>query len=152
MADKKSIVVPYDSYGARDKKYFSKYRKPLVEIPNLLNQQIHSFEWLLKEGLKETLQEFTPITDYSSKKFELTFGEFFMEEPKLDEHHAKVNKLSYEAALKVRAVLKNNVTGVHKEQELFLTDFPIMTDRATFIINGVERVIVPQLTRSSGVF
>ncbi len=152
MAEKKNIVVPYDSYGTRDKKYFSKYRKPLVEIPNLLNQQIHSFEWLLKEGLKETLQEFTPITDYSSKKFELTFGELFMEEPKFDEHYAKVNKLSYEAALKVRAVLKNNVTGVHKDQELFLSDFPIMTDRATFIINGVERVIVPQLTRSSGVF
>lgn len=144
--------MPEISYGSRPKKYFSKYREPLVEIPSLLEQQIQSFKWLIEEGIGETLKEFNPITDYSAKKFELRFGEFFLGEPKFDEYHAKLNKLSYEAPLKARVKLKNNSTGTEKEQEIFLTDFPIMTDRATFIINGVERVIVPQLTRSSGVF
>lgn len=152
MAEKKDVTMPEISYGSRPKKYFSKYREPLVEIPSLLEQQIQSFRWLIEEGIGETLKEFNPITDYSAKKFELRFGEFFLGEPKFDEHHAKVNKLSYEAPLKAKVKLKNNSTGTEKEQEIFLTDFPIMTDRATFIINGVERVIVPQLTRSSGVF
>lgn len=152
VVEKKGAATPEISYGHRPKKYFSKYRKPLVEIPNLLEQQIHSFKWLLEEGIGQTIKEFNPIQDYSGKKFELTFGEFFLSEPKFDEHFAKVNKLSYEAALKAKVKLKNNITGVQKEQEIFLSDLPIMTDRATFIINGVERVIVPQLTRSSGVF
>lgn len=152
VAEKKGAATPEISYGHRPKKYFSKYRKPLVETPNLLDQQIHSFKWLLEEGIGQTIKEFNPIQDYSGKKFELTFTDFFLSEPKFDEHFAKVNKLSYEAALKAKVKLKNNVTGVQKEQELFLSDLPIMTDRATFIINGVERVIVPQLTRSSGVF
>lgn len=152
MADKKGVTTGEVSYGHRPKKYFSKYRKPLAPIPNLLQQQVTSFKWLLEEGIGQTLKEFNPIQDYSGKKFELTFGEFFLAEPKFDEHYAKVNKLSYEAALKVKAKLKNHATGIQKEQEIFLSDIPIMTDRATFIINGVERVVIPQLTRSSGVF
>ena len=136
----------------REKKYFSKYKEPLVQYPSLLETQQNSFKWLIADGLKEVFKEFSPINDYSEKKFELRFESYELGEPKFDPHHAKENKLSYEAPLKVRAKLLNKMNGTKKEQEIFMTDFPIMTNNGTFIINGVERVIVAQLTRSSGVF
>jgi len=136
----------------REKKYFSRYQEPLVEIPNLLETQIDSFKWLLEKGIKEVFKEFSPIKDYSEKKFELEFNSYFLGEPKYDEHYTKVNKLTYEAPLKVEVTLRNKTIGSEKKQEIFLSDFPLMTTRGTFIVNGVERVIVPQLTRSSGVF
>ena len=136
----------------REKKYFSKYKEPLVPFPNLLESQILSYKWLIEEGLKEVFKEFSPIADYSGKKFELRFESFELGEPKIDPLFAKENKMSYEAPLKVRAKLLNKLNGSKKEQEIFMTDFPLMTENGTFIVNGVERVIVPQLTRSSGVF
>lgn len=136
----------------REKKYFSKYKEPLVEFPNLLEPQLLSFKWLIEDGLKEVFKEFSPISDYSGKKFELRFESFELGEPKVDPWFAKENKMSYEAPLKVRAKLLNKLNGSKKEQEIFMTDFPLMTSNGTFIINGVERVIVGQLTRSSGVF
>jgi DNA-directed RNA polymerase subunit beta len=135
-----------------EKKYFSKYKEPLVPMPNLLETQIESFKWLVKEGIKETLKEFSPLRDYSEKKFELSFESFSLGEPKHTPLYAKENKLSYEAPLKVRVKLLNRMNGSVKEQEVFFSDFPLMTKQGTFIVNGVERVIVPQLTRSSGVF
>ncbi len=135
-----------------EKKYFSKYKEPLVPMPNLLEAQIESYKWLIKDGIKETLKEFSPLRDYSEKKFELSFESFSMGEPKHSPLYAKENKLSYEASLKVRVKLLNRMNGSVKEQEVFFSDFPLMTKQGTFIINGVERVIVPQLTRSSGVF
>lgn len=134
------------------KKYFSKYKQPLAPLPNLLETQLESFDWLVREGLKEVFKEFSPINDYSSKKFELQFTSFSLGEPKFDEHYAKANKLSYDAQLKTRVKLINKVINETKEQEIFLADFPLMTAHGTFIINGVERVIVPQLARSFGVF
>lgn len=136
----------------REKKYFSKYKKPLVPYPNMLETQLDSFKWLITEGIKEVFKEFSPISDYSGKKFELRFESYELGEPKFDPYHAKENKLSYEAPLKVRAKLLNKLNGTKKEQEIFMTDFPMMTENGTFIINGVERVIIAQLTRSSGVF
>ncbi|MFA5934110.1 MAG: DNA-directed RNA polymerase subunit beta, partial [Candidatus Paceibacterota bacterium] len=136
----------------REKKYFSKYKTPLVEFPNLIDTQINSFNWLIEKGLKEVFKEFSPISDYSGKKFELEFTSFVIGEPKSDEHYAKVNKVSYEAPLKVRVKLLNKTIGTVKEQEIFMSDVPMMTPHGTFIINGVERVIVPQLARSFGVF
>ncbi len=140
------------SPARREKKYFSRYKEPLVETPNLLETQTESFKWLIETGIKEIFKEFSPIKDYSEKKFELEFNSYFVGEPKYDEHHAKVNKLTYEAPLKAEVTLKNKTIGSEKRQEIFLSDFPLMTPRGTFIVNGVERVIVPQLTRSSGVF
>lgn len=134
------------------KKYFSKYKKPLTPLPNLLETQLESFDWLVREGLNDVFKEFSPINDYSGKKFELYFTSFSLGEAKFDEHYAKANKLSYDAQLKARVKLVNKVINETKEQEIFLADFPLMTAHGTFIINGVERVIVPQLARSFGVF
>ena len=138
---------------ARPKKYFAKYKAPLVEFPDLLETQIRSFKELVQKGLGEVFKEFSPIPDYSGKKFELEFTSFSLGEPKCDEFYAKQNKLSYEAPLKVQVRLTNKLAGgVSKEQEIFLSDLPMMTAHGTFIINGVERVIVPQLARSFGIF
>ncbi|MEK7117133.1 MAG: DNA-directed RNA polymerase subunit beta [Patescibacteria group bacterium] len=134
------------------KKYFSKFKKPLVPIPNLVKDQVESFNWLVEKGIKEVFDEFTAINDTSGKKFKFEFLSFELEKPKHDEYYAKEKKLSYEAPLKVKVRLTNKTLNTEKEQELFMTDFPIMTPHGTFIISGVERVIVPQLARSFGVF
>lgn len=151
--EKSSLVKPQDiSYGNRPQKYFSRFKKPLTKFPNFVEPQITSFKWLLKDGLKEIFNEFSPISDYSKKKFELSFVNFSFSQPKYDENQAKDNKGSYDAPLKAIIKLKNKILGTVKEQEIFLADFPLMTERGTFIINGIERVIVPQLARSFGIF
>jgi DNA-directed RNA polymerase subunit beta len=136
----------------REKKVFARYKKPLVEFPNLIENQLVSFNWLVESGLKEVFKEFSPINDYSDKKFQLSFSSFSLGEPKFDEEYTKINKLTYEGQLKTRVKLLNKSIGTSKEQEIFMADVPLMTKHGTFIINGVERVIVPQLTRSFGVF
>src|SRR3989338_8083770 len=139
--------------GSRfSKKYFGAYKAPLAKIPNLVEPQVKSFEWFKKDGLAEVFKEFTSIKDYSDKKFEFKFLSASLSEAKYDEYHAKENKLSYEGTLKARVELVNKTLGTTKEQEIFLADFPIMTNHGTFIISGIERVIVPQLARSFGVF
>jgi len=137
--------------GEREQKYFSKYRAPALELPNLFEEQINSFKNLIEEGIKGVFDEFSSITDYSEKKFELKFGDVYFEEPKLTSAQARLNHVTYEAPLKGKVKLINKTLGTEKEQEIFLADFPIMTKHGTFIINGVERVIVPQLARSYGV-
>jgi DNA-directed RNA polymerase subunit beta len=134
------------------KKYFGKFKKPLIQLPDMVEAQINSFKSLLKDGLKDVFAEFSSIKDYSDKKFELDFTGFELNAPKFDEFYAKDNKLSYEAPLKVMVRVKNKTFGSVKEQEIFMADFPLMTDHGTFIINGIERVIVPQLARSFGIF
>jgi DNA-directed RNA polymerase subunit beta len=136
----------------REKKYFSAYQNPLIESPNLVEAQMDSYKWLLEDGLKETFKEFSPIRDYSDKKFDLEFVSLELLAPKFDEFYAKQNKLSYEAPLRVKVRLNNKSLAKSKEQELFMADLPLMTEHGTFVINGVERVIVPQLARSFGVF
>jgi len=136
----------------REKKYFSRYKKPLVPFPNLIENQLSSFNWFVESGLKEVFKEFSPINDYSEKKFQLDFTSFSLGEPKFDEEHTKINKLTYEGPLKARVKLLNKSIGTSKEQEIFMADVPLMTKHGTFIINGVERVIVPPLSRSFGVF
>ena len=135
-----------------EKKYFNKYKEPLVEMPNLVEAQLASFETFIKDGVKEVFKEFSPIRDYSEKKFEMEFKGFEFAKPELDEFGAKENKDTYKSALTAKVKLKNKMTGTEKEQDIFLVDFPMMTNHGTFIINGVERVIVPQLSRSFGVF
>src|SRR3990167_359990 len=136
----------------RPKKYFSRYKKPLAKFPNLIEAQVKSFKWLVETGLGEVFKEFSPISDYSAKKFQLDFTSFSLSESKTDESESKINKLSYQGLLKVRVKLTNKILGTVKEQEIFMSEFPLMTAHGTFIINGVERVIVPQLARSFGVF
>ncbi|MBI5458073.1 DNA-directed RNA polymerase subunit beta [Candidatus Kaiserbacteria bacterium] len=141
-----------ESVQSWPKRYFSAYTPPLTTLPNLVKPQIDSFKRLLEVGLKEVFSEFSSISDYSGKKFELDFADFKLSEPKYDEFFAKENKLSYEAPLKITVRLKNKIMGTVKEQEIFMADFPLMTEHGTFIISGIERVIVPQLARSFGVF
>ena len=112
---------------------------------------MESFKWLVEKGLKEVFEEFSSIKDFSAKKFQLDFASFELAEPKFDEYTAKDRKLSYEAPLKVRVRLKNLIMNTEKEQEIFMADFPLMTSHGTFIISGIERVVVPQLARSTGV-
>ena len=133
------------------KKYFSRYREALAPLPFLIGEQMRSYRLLLDEGLREIFEEFSPVKDYS-KDLELRFVDYAIEEPAYDEHHARVNDLTYEAPLRVKVHLKRKSTGEEKMQEIFFADFPLMTNRASFIINGVERTVVSQLARSSGVY
>jgi DNA-directed RNA polymerase subunit beta len=133
-------------------KVFGRFKKPLIEFPNLIEAHIKSYRWLVEEGIKEVFKEFSPITDYSGKKFQLEFSSFSLGESKTDENETKINKVSYQGPLKVRVKLTNKVIGTVKEQEIFMSDLPLMTSHGTFIINAVERVIVPQLARSFGFF
>jgi DNA-directed RNA polymerase subunit beta len=137
--------------GTWPKKTFEKYKEPFVKLPNLFEGQTESFKWLIKEGVQDVFDEFSPIKDYSDKKFELSFDSFELGDPKYDEKYSKVNRLTYEAPLTVKVKLVNKTIGTEKEQEVFMADFPMMTRHGTFIVNGVERVVVPQLARSYGV-
>lgn len=134
------------------KKTFSKFKKPFIDLPNLVENQISSFKKLVEEDLDIILKELNPINDYTEKKFELEIKSFELGEPKNDEEYAKDNKLTYEAPLKATFVLHNKILNTKKEQEIFLASFPMMTVHGTFIVNGVERVIIPQLARSAGEF
>jgi len=138
--------------GKLEKKYFSKFKEPLTDVPNLVDHQVRSYQWLLKDGIAEVLKEFSPIKDYADKKFELSFSSFEISEPKYTEFEAKEKKISYDGQLKVKVKLKNKTLGTDTQQEIFLSDVPLMTNHGTFIINGIERVIVPQLARSYGIF
>ncbi|HVW71963.1 MAG TPA: DNA-directed RNA polymerase subunit beta, partial [Candidatus Paceibacterota bacterium] len=133
-------------------KTFGAFRAPLVEFPDLIAHQRESFEWLLKEGFAELFKEFSPIPDYSGKKFELKIEDFEIGEPKYDEEFARENMRTYEAPVKVSVKLINKTLGTEKTQDIFLADLPIMTPHGSFIVSGVERAIVPQLARSFGAF
>ena len=137
---------------ARPQKYFGRFREPLVKLPSLVESQIASFKEFVETGAERVFNEFSPISDHSGKKFELKLTKFAFGELRWDEHHAKKMMRTYEAPLSMVVKLKNKTTGTEKEQEIFLADFPWMTPHGTFIINGVERIVVPQLARSYGVF
>jgi DNA-directed RNA polymerase subunit beta len=118
---------------------------------NLIETQIDSYNWFLEKGLAELFEEISPVEDFTGQKLELTFGEYHFESPKYDEWYCKDNNLTFKAPLVVKLKLLNKETGEVKEQEVFLGDFPMMTNRGTFIINGIERVVVSQIVRSYGV-
>ncbi|MCX6813728.1 MAG: DNA-directed RNA polymerase subunit beta, partial [Candidatus Azambacteria bacterium] len=136
----------------KDTKNFAKQKIKWIDMPNLVAMQLNSYKWFLKQGLKELFEEASPISDYTGKELDLYFHDYYFDEPKFDEIKAKQNSLSYEAPLRVRLELVNKKTKKSKEQEIYLGDFPLMTDRGTFIVNGVERLVVSQLIRSPGVF
>ena len=138
--------------GMLPKKRFQNFRDSRVDLPDLVEPQRVSYKNFIEIGLKEVFKEFTPISDYSEKKFDLVFKKYELGKPKTTPEYAHENKLTYEASLRAQVVLKNKTFGGEKEQEIFLADVPVMTENGTFIINGVERVIVPQLARSYGIF
>ncbi len=140
------------SLKPRPQKYFGKFREPLVKLPSLVESQIKSFTDFVEGGAERVFKEFSPISDHSGKKFELTLKKFTFGDLRWDEQYAKRAMKTYEAPLSMVVELKNKTTGDKKEQEIFLADFPWMTAHGTFIINGVERIVVPQLARSYGVF
>ncbi|MBQ3464222.1 DNA-directed RNA polymerase subunit beta, partial [Candidatus Saccharibacteria bacterium] len=123
-----------------------------LPIPDLISHQKDSWEDFVKSGLREVFNELNPIEDYTHQKLALRFKDYYFKEPSESERDAKYNLTTYDAPLHVIVELENKVTGVKKEQDIFFGDYPWMTDRATFIINGTERVIVSQLIRSAGVF
>jgi len=137
--------------GTTKRTYFTKTDDAL-DLPNLVDHQNRSFQWFVEEGLGELLAEISPIDDYTGAKLSLSFKDYRFEEPKLSEAEARENNVSYEAPLKATVILTNKVTGEVKEQEIYLGDYPWMTERGTFVINGAERVVVSQLIRSAGVF
>ena len=120
-----------------EKKYFSRYRPAAVDLPPLAEVQLDSYAWFFKKGLPELFEEVSPIKDFSGKDLLLDFVSFTLDEPKYDEAKNSEFNLSYEAPLRMRARLTNNKTGEVKEQEIYLGEFPIMTPRGTFIVNGV---------------
>ena len=134
------------------KKVFSSHPRPLIAQPNLVEVQTQSYQWFLKTGLKELFKEISPVRDYTGKELELNFVDYYFDEPKYDEAYARYKDLTYESPLRVKLKLTNNRTKENKEQEVYFGDIPTMTNRGTFIINGVERVVVSQLIRSSGVY
>jgi DNA-directed RNA polymerase subunit beta len=133
-------------------KVFSSHPGTFVKEPDLVSIQTESFNWFKEKGLKELLREVSPIIDYSGKEFELNFKDFYFDEPKFSIEEVKDKALTYEAPLRMTVELTNLITKKKTEQEIYFGDFPIMTKRGTFIINGVERVIISQLVRSPGVY
>jgi DNA-directed RNA polymerase subunit beta len=122
-----------------------------VPLPNLIEMQSDSYDWLIKEGLRELLDEISPVDDFTGKNFILEFTDYNLDEPKYDEETTRKKNLTYKSPLRCKVVLTNKFTNKKKESEVFLGDFPLMTKRGTFIINGVERVVVSQIVRSYGV-
>ncbi|MEG1449053.1 MAG: DNA-directed RNA polymerase subunit beta, partial [Oscillospiraceae bacterium] len=124
----------------------------VIDIPNLIAIQKDSYQWFLDEGLKEVFDDISQITDYQGN-LELNFIDYHLDEqPKYSITECKERDATYSAPLRVRASLHNKETGELKEQEIFMGEFPLMTDGGTFIINGAERVIVSQLVRSPGAY
>jgi DNA-directed RNA polymerase subunit beta len=123
----------------------------VLELPRLIEIQLRSFEWFREEALKELFEEISPIVSFN-KNLELRFGDFYFGEPKYPEEECRIRDITYSAPLWVKVSLVNRETGEISEQEVFMGDFPLMTDSGTFIINGSERVVVSQLIRSPGVY
>ena len=138
-------------YGRTLRKSFARYQE-ILEMPNLLEVQKKSYQWFLDTGLREVFKEVAAITDYAGN-LELSFIDYSMDEkPKYDVEECKARDATYAAPIKVKGRLRNKETEEIKEQEIFMGDFPIMTNSGTFVINGAERVSVSQIVRSPGMY
>ena len=125
--------------------------KYTVPLPNLIEVQTRSYEWFFKEGIRELLDEISPVEDFTGKVLTLELLDYSLDNPTYDEQTAKLKNLTYEAPLKCQVKLTNKITGKAKDSSVFLGVFPLMTDRGTFIVNGIERAVVSQIVRSYGV-
>src|SRR4051794_7455244 len=124
----------------------------VMAMPNLIQIQIDSFNWFKNTGLRELFEEISPITDFTGKNMELEFKDYSFGEPRYSVFECRQRDMTYAAPLRVRVQLKIKETGEIKESEIFMGDFPLMTENGTFVINGAERVVVSQLVRSPGVY
>ena len=134
-----------------ERKFFTNVRDAMP-VPDLIDVQKSSYDWFLKFGIKDLFEEVSPMTDFSGRDLELYLENYYLDEPKFDEVVCRERNLTFEAPLRVTARLLNKRTGQSKSQEIYLGDIPLMTHRGTFIVNGIERVVVSQLIRSSGAF
>ena len=137
--------------GLTKRKYFSKFNK-VLDMPDLVDHLKTSWQQFVQQDLGEIFAEMNPIEDYTGQKLSLRFGEYRFGEPKTTDAQAMHDNISFDAPLYAKVELTNKTTGEVKESELYLGDYPWMTDRGTFVINGSERVVVSQLIRSAGVF
>jgi DNA-directed RNA polymerase subunit beta len=136
---------------ADERRYFTASRDAMA-LPDLIEVQKKSYRWFLEEGIRELLNEISPIKDFIGRDLELSFTDYFFDDPKFDEFTSKTKHINYEAPLRVKTKLVNKRTAETREQEVYLGELPVMTDRGTFVINGIERVVVSQLVRSAGAF
>ncbi|MEG0571181.1 MAG: DNA-directed RNA polymerase subunit beta, partial [Oscillospiraceae bacterium] len=137
--------------GTNTRMSFAKINE-VLEMPNLIELQKNSYEWFVNQGLKEVFSDVASITNYTGNLVLDFVGFRFDRIPKYSVEECKERDVTFAAPLKVTARLLNKETGEVKEQEIFMGDFPLMTDSGTFVINGAERVIVSQLVRSPGVY
>jgi DNA-directed RNA polymerase subunit beta len=142
--------LPDSLVPVRDRVSFAKIDE-VLPLPDLVGIQRESFDWLLSEGLKSVLEEVSPIEDFT-EQFQLSFRNHQFKDPKHPEEECRDKDITFAQPLFVEAEFINKATGEIKEQEVFMGDFPVMTERGTFIINGTERVVVSQLVRSPGVY
>jgi len=133
-----------------ERKFFSP-QTSAMEMPDLIEVQKNSYRWFTEEGLRELFDEISPINDFIGRNLELYFDDYYLDESKFSEVESKAKNITYEAPLRVQARLYNKQTDKAIVQEVFLGDLPLMTERGTFVINGIERVVVSQLIRSAGV-
>ena len=133
------------------RRFFTNLRDA-IELPNLIEVQRDSYQWFLKEGLRELFDEISPLKDFTGRDLELYFEDYYLSDPKFDEKTTRLKNGTYEAPLRLKGRLVNQRTGKIIEQEIYLGEIPTMTDQGTFVINGVERVIISQLIRSAGIF
>ena len=145
------LKVRDKAYGKTRRKNFARYEE-VMEMPNLLEIQKSSYRWFLDKGLREVFADVAAITD-NAGTLELSFIDYKMDEPpKYDVEECKARDVNYAAPLKVSVRLRNKETEEIKEQEIFMGDFPLMTEAGTFIVNGAERVVVSQIVRSPGIY
>ena len=136
-------------FGRKTRMSFSKINE-VAEMPNLIQIQTDSYDWFIKEGIREVFDDISPIKDYAGNLI-LEFIDYSLTDPpKYEQEECKERDVTYAAPLKVKVRLVNKETGEVKEQEVFMGDFPLMTEKGTFIYNGAERVVVTQLVRSPG--
>jgi DNA-directed RNA polymerase subunit beta len=135
----------------KERKFFTPLRSA-IEAPDLIETQKASYHWFFDNGIKELFEEISPVKDFTGRDLELYFEDYTIDEPKFNESTCREKNVSFEAPLRVKVRLTNKRTKTDDVQEIYLGDIPIMTDRGTFMINGIERVVVSQLIRSAGAF
>ncbi len=133
-----------------ERRFFNDF-KEAIPMPDLIEVQKDSYSWFLQEGINELFEEINPITDFIGRDLELYLDDYFLDEPKFTELESRQKNITYEAPIRVKTRLVNKKTKQEIKQEVYLGDFPLMTDKGTFIVNGIERVVISQLIRSAGV-
>ena len=144
------LMAHIERYGRVERLSYSRIAEP-IQLPNLIQVQLRSYEWFLEHGLREALNEVFPIKDFTGN-LELSFIDYSRGEPKYSVHECKERDVSFQAPLKLKVRLTDKENGEIKESEVYMGDLPLMTDKGTFIINGAERVVVSQLVKSPGVY